>query len=254
MSRVPIPPIRILSLNANAGFDLSRRRFVLPALRAAVRTVGADIVFLQEVLGAHAGHARRHAAWPQAAQHEYLAETLWPHHAYGRNAIHAEGHQGNALLSRFTIVHHRNHDVSIAGHEPRGLLHGVLRLPRGRREVHVVCVHLGLREAHRQQQIALLCRLVEDGIPADAPLVVAGDFNDWRGRGHAALQRAGLREAFEQTGGQLARTFPARLPLLPLDRIYLRNARASSVGVLSARPWSHLSDHAALFAEIDLRG
>ena len=254
MSPAHIPPIRILSLNANAGFDISRRRFVLPALREAVRAVGADVVFLQEVLGAHAGHARRYDAWPQAAQHEYLAETLWPHHAYGRNAILPEGHQGNALLSRFTIIEHQNHDVSIPGHEPRGLLHGILRLPRDDREVHVVCVHLGLREAHRQQQIALLCHLVEAGIPADAPLVVAGDFNDWRGRGHAALQRVGLREAFEESDGELPLTFPARLPLLPLDRIYLRNARASSVGVLSARPWSHLSDHAALFAEIDVHG
>ena len=250
MSPARMPPIRILSLNANAGFDLSRRRFVLPSLREAVRAVDAEVVFLQEVLGEHAGHARRHAAWPQAAQHEYLAETLWPHHAYGRNAILAEGHQGNALLSRFEIIEHRNHDVSIPGHEPRGLLHGVLRLSDGRTQVHAISVHLGLREAHRQEQIALLCQMLESEIPADAPLIVAGDFNDWRKRGHAALRGAGLREAFEDAEGQLARTFPARFPLLALDRIYLRNARALKVGVLSARPWSHLSDHAALFAEI----
>ena len=252
MSPARVPSIRILSLNANAGFDLSRRRFVLPSLREAVRAVDADVVFLQEVLGEHAGHARRRAAWPQAAQHEYLAETLWPHHAYGRNAILAEWHQGNALLSRFEIIEHRNHDVSIPGHEPRGLLHGVLHLPRDGMQVHAISVHLGLREAHRRQQIALLCRMVESEIPADAPLIVAGDFNDWRKRGHAALQRAGLREAFEDANGELARTVPARLPLLPLDRIYLRNARARKVGVLSARPWSHLSDHAALFAEHSL--
>jgi len=223
---------------------------VLPSLREAVRAVDAEVVFLQEVLGEHAGHARRHAAWPQAAQHEYLAETLWPHHAYGRNAVLTEGHQGNALLSKFTIVEYANRDVSVPGHEPRGLLHGVLRLPQG--QVHAISVHLGLREAHRRQQIALLCRMVESEIPADAPLIVAGDFNDWRKRGHAALQHAGLHEAFEDADGELARTFPARLPLLPLDRIYLRNARARKVGVLSARPWSHLSDHAALFAEIEV--
>lgn len=247
-----MPRIRILSLNANMGFDLSRRRFVLPALREAVRSVGADVVFLQEVLGKHNGHARRHAAWPQIAQHEYLAEALWPHHAYGRNAVLAEGHQGNALLSKFAIVENENRDISIPGHEPRGLLHGLLHLPRGHAPVHVINVHLGLREAHRQRQITLLCHMLETEIPAHAPVIVAGDFNDWRARGHAAMKRAGLREAFEETGGRLARTFPARWPVLPLDRIYLRNAHASNIGVLSARPWSHLSDHAALFAEIEV--
>ncbi|MEO6263416.1 MAG: endonuclease/exonuclease/phosphatase family protein [Luteimonas sp.] len=247
-----MPVIRILSLNANTGFDIARRRFVLPALREAVRSVGADVVFLQEVLGHHAGHARRHPAWPETAQHEFLAESLWPHHAYGRNAVFPEGHQGNALLSKFAITQHENRDVSVPGHEPRGLLHAILRMPRRRTLVHVVCVHLGLREAHRQRQITLLCRMVESEIPIDAPLIVAGDFNDWRMGGHTLLQRAGLREAFEEAGGRLARTFPARWPLLPLDRIYLRNARASAVGVLSARPWSHLSDHAPLFAEVRL--
>ena len=45
--------------------------------------------------------------------------------------------------------------------------------------------------------------------------------------------------------------FP-RFPLLSLDRIYVRNARVHSPVVLPRRPWSHLSDHAPLVAEIAL--
>jgi endonuclease/exonuclease/phosphatase family metal-dependent hydrolase len=245
-----VASVRILSSNVNLGFDVSRRRFVLPALREAVHRVGADIVFLQEILGEHTGHARRHAGWPTRPQHEYLADSLWPHHAYGRNAVFDEGHQGNALLSKFEIMDYQNRDVSLAGHEPRGLLHGVLALPGHVAPLHVISVHLGLRESHRRHQIGLLCRMVESEIPAAAPLVVAGDFNDWRARGHAALHAAGLQEIFLQAWGRLARTFPARFPVLPLDRIYVRNAQVQGLGVLSHRPWSQLSDHAALFAEI----
>ncbi len=236
------------------GLDVTRRRYVLPALRDAIRGVDAEIVCLQEVLGQHVLHAQRHPESPHMTHHEYLGESRWPHRAYGRNSVFANGDQGNALLSKFKLTEFQNHDISIGSHEPRGLLHGVFRLPGKRRQIHVINVHLGLLESHRKQQIAQLGRFIECDIPADAPLIVAGDFNDWRKRGHAVLRNAGLCEVFEDSTGTLARTFPARLPLLPLDRIYLRNATARNVAVLSMRPWSHLSDHAALYAQIELAG
>jgi endonuclease/exonuclease/phosphatase family metal-dependent hydrolase len=241
----------LLTLNINGGFDLSRRRFVLPALRDAVRGVGADIVLLQEVLGEHAGHARRHRDWPSLAQQEYLAETLWPHNAYARNAAFAEGHQGNALLSRFPIAHWANHDVSIAGHEPRGLMHVAVDLPGIAAPLHLINVHFGLHESHRQFQAARLCRFIHEDIPASVPLVVAGDFNDWRRRAHGLLLACGMQEFFEHTQGRLARTFPSGAPLLPLDRIYVRNLQVDSARVLSGRPWSKLSDHAGLLSQLN---
>lgn len=243
--------IRILSLNINAGFDLSRRRFLLPALRDAVHQVDADVVLLQEVLGEHAGHARRHAQWPLQAQHAYLAHALWPHHAYGRNAELAEGHQGNAVLSRFPIAAHGNHDISIAGHEARGLLHAIIDVPNMLQPLHVMNVHLGLRESHRQFQVSQLVEFIDTQIPAGAPLLVAGDFNDWRTRAHPRLRASGLREAFEDSYGRLALTFPSTRPVLPLDRIYFRDVDVFSASVLRGRPWSRLSDHAGLLVAIE---
>jgi len=244
--------INVLTVNVHMGFDLLNRRFVLPGLREAIRGEAAELVLLQEVLGEHARHARRHAAWPAGPQYEFLADSLWPQFAYGRNAVYPHGHHGNALLSRFPIVSSVNRDVSVHGHEQRGLLHAILRLPGQLREVHAICVHLGLREAHRRKQIGLLCQTVHEHVPADAPLIVAGDFNDWRARGHALLRGCGLVEAFEHLHGRLARSFPSRWPRLPLDRIYLRNARVEQARVLSGRPWSHLSDHVPLLARIAL--
>jgi endonuclease/exonuclease/phosphatase family metal-dependent hydrolase len=246
---MPPPSLRVLSLNAHKGFTFLNRRFVLQELREAVRAVAADLVFLQEVIGSHALHARRHKNWPPTPQYEYLADSLWSDHAYGRNAVYPQGDHGNALLSRYPIRSHRNHDASSGGGEARGFLHCVLDVPGG--VLHAICVHLGLRDRERRHQLDLLCRLIEREVPAEAPLIVAGDFNDWRKRAHERLARcAGLREVFVVATGQAARTYPARWPLLALDRIYVRNAQASQPLVLSTRPWSHLSDHAPLAAEL----
>ena len=257
---LPVVPavrsLKVMTVNTHKGFTALNRRFILPELRAAVRAVGADVVCLQEVMGTEAG---RDAGG--APHYEFLADRMWPQFAYGRNAVYPDGHHGNAILSKYPIVSHVNHDVSVAGRgigddrtpEKRGLLHCALRVPGTPRELHVICAHLGLSEAHRAQQLALLCRIVRDEVPDYEPLIVAGDFNDWRGRAHAILERgARLHDVFVQSPGSAARTFPARLPLLRLDRIYVRNAEAHAPVVLPRRPWSHLSDHAPLLAEVTL--
>jgi endonuclease/exonuclease/phosphatase family metal-dependent hydrolase len=129
----------------------------------------------------------------------------------------------------------------------------VLKVPGYEKEVHVICVHLGLAEAHRQQQLDLLCQITHTEVPADAPLIVAGDFNDWRRRANDILWReAGLREIFVTAYGEPAKTFPAIFPVLSLDRIYVRNCSVHLPVVLPRKPWSHLSDHAPLVAEIHL--
>ena len=253
VSTPPSRTLKVLTVNAHKGFTFFNRRFILHELREAVRAVGADIVFLQEVLGAHAGHSERYADWPKTPQYEFLADEIWPQFAYGRNAVYPDGDHGNALLTKFPIRRFVNHDISVGdGAEKRGLLHCVLDLPDGD-EVHAICVHLGLREQQREQQLGLLCRQIATEVPPRAPLLVAGDFNDWRLRGHRLLEdNCGLREVFVVENGAAAKTFPARFPLLSLDRIYVRNAQSHQAVVLPNRPWSHLSDHAPLAAEISI--
>lgn len=247
----PTTTFKVLTLNTHKGFTVFNRRFMLHDLREAVRAAAADVVFLQEVLGSHQLYSTRHKNWPTAPQYEFLADTIWGHYSYGRNAVYPEGHHGNAVLSKFPIVHWQNRDVSILGPERRGLLHCVLQVPGRERQLHAICAHLGLMEEHRRQQLGLLCKLIHEAVPADAPLIVAGDFNDWRVRAHEPLERTcGLKEAFVEHQGRAARTFPTRLPVLRLDRIYTRNVRTARPTVLSSRPWSHLSDHAALTLEI----
>jgi len=241
--------IRVLTVNIHKGFAFLSRRFVLPQLREAVRAVRADLVFLQEVQGAGAGEDDEEA--PDPSHYEFLADEVWPQFAYGRNAVYPSGHHGNALLSKYPITSYDNHDASVDGHEPRGLLHCVLQPPQCDEPVHAICVHLGLREAHRERQLEMLCTTIRTEVPESQLLIVAGDFNDWRKRAHRWLATcAGLQEVFVHARGAAARTFPAGLPLFALDRIYVRNAREHAPIVLPRRPWSRLSDHAPLAAEI----
>jgi endonuclease/exonuclease/phosphatase family metal-dependent hydrolase len=120
----------------------------------------------------------------------------------------------------------------------------------GRGPLHVICVHLGLGESQRRHQVAMLAELLRDEVPADEPVAVAGDFNDWRRRADPGVRGCGLESAFAAVGDGCPRTFPARFPLLPLDRIYVRGLTVESACVLSAMPWPHLSDHLPLLAEL----
>ena len=244
--------LKILTINTHKGFTAFNRRFILPELRDAVRTVGADIVCLQEVMGAHDIHPLHVENWPDTTHYEFLADTMWSDYAYGSNAVYPEGHHGNAVLSRFPIEHYENHDVSVGESEKRGLLYCRIKPPDLAFPVHVGCVHLGLREAHRQAQLQMMTRWV-NSLPDNDPVVIAGDFNDWRQRANRPLKAdSGLDEIFTRAHGRPARTFPVSFPLLRLDRIYVKNAHASHPSTLALRGWRHLSDHAPLSAEIHL--
>lgn len=236
----------LLTLNIHQGFSAYGKRSIVEELRVAVRTTGADVLCLQEVRGTPSPFMLQATRAP-TPDYEFIADSLWPQFAYGRNAVFPNGHMGNAVLSKFPIVRFHNHDVSIARSEKRGMLFCELQVPGRVEAIHVASVHLGLLESDRRRQLEALCELSETGpLPRDLPLIVAGDFNDWRRQADGILARCGLREAFLHATGRHARTFPARVPLFPLDRIYTRNLRLDRVEVLHGRPWSHLSDHVPL--------
>ena len=69
------------------GLHRTQPAFILPELREAVRIVGRR-GFLQEVHGTHEHHPKRYSNWPTMPQYEFLADSLWPQFAYGRNAVY----------------------------------------------------------------------------------------------------------------------------------------------------------------------
>jgi endonuclease/exonuclease/phosphatase family metal-dependent hydrolase len=59
---------------------------------------------------------------------------------------------------------------------------------------------------------------------------------------------------FHLRGGKPARSFPARLPLFRLDRIYVRGFSVLQSEVHVGGAWQRLSDHAALSASLKRNG
>lgn len=245
--------LHVATYNIHKGFSTFQRRMVIHELREHLHRVAADIFFLQEVQGAHTRHAERWRDWPAEPQHVFLADALGQQHAYGRNAVYAHGHHGNAILSRLPIVMTENEDVSSYSFEQRGLLHCAIALPEGLPTLHCLCVHLALTEHGRQQQIGALVARIQRHVPPTAPLIVAGDFNDWRNRSERRLARElGLSEAFRDRRGRPARSFPSSLPLLRLDRIYTRGFAVMHAEVHHGDSWARISDHALLSAHLAL--
>lgn len=245
--------LRICTYNIHKGFSQFNRRMVVHELRERLRSLDVDLVFLQEVQGLHLRHPLHHADWPHRPQHEFLAEDVWHQTAYGGNAVYDHGHHGNAILSRHAILSADNQDVSDHRFERRGLLHCEVSLPVLERPVHCVCVHLGLMAGSRRRQMEALAERMERLAPDGAPLIIAGDFNDWRNRADELLgRRLGLTEAFAHAGGRPTRSFPSALPFFRLDRIYVRGFTVRQARVHFGEPWSKISDHAALTADLEL--
>jgi len=247
-------PLKVLTYNIHKGFSATNRHFVLHGIKDALREVDADVVFLQEIQGEHHRHSEKVDNWPDNTQFEFLADEIWPHHAYGKNAIYNNGHHGNAILSKYTFTGWENINVSTMKSASRSLLHGTLELlpdsPSDSSRLHVICVHLGLFEHERVRQITQLIKRIDRHVPHNEPLIIAGDFNDWRARAeHSLSTQLGVREVFKHQHGKHVRSFPAWLPLLPMDRIYSRGVEVVSGYSLQGQPWQRLSDHLPLVAE-----
>jgi endonuclease/exonuclease/phosphatase family metal-dependent hydrolase len=242
--------LRICTYNIHKGLAGLKRRVAIHELRERLRTLDPDIAFLQEVQGLHLRHAQRLSDWPAEPQHEFLASGRW-HSAYGGNAAYDHGHHGNAVLSLHPIIFSANHDVSLYRLERRGILHCEIGVPNMTHSVHGICVHLSLTEYQRRRQLELLIEHVKTQVPPNAPLVIAGDFNDWRSLASDFLKtQLGVREAFTEVEGKPARSYPSNLPMLRLDRIYLRGLMVEKTEVHSGSEWSTLSDHAPLTAVV----
>ncbi len=284
--------LRVATYNIHKGvlrdlFGLQRVARI-HELRTRLHELDADLVFLQEVQGQHERHARRFEHWPAEPQDVFLSRSPGLRHtfesAYGPNAQYLHGHHGNALLSRFPILHRDNRDFSDHALEKRGVLHCVVQI--GNTPVHCFVVHFGLLARSRERQLEALIEWIRRAVPAQAPLLIAGDFNDWRNTLSRRLcESIGVIEAFDALRPGMprtqqavwyvrdrladlgvdvahesvrlprrvrsARTFPALVPWLRMDRIYLRGFTVTDARVPRGAVWARLSDHSPVIADLE---
>lgn len=256
--------LRVVTYNIHKGvMGFRKPSLTIHAMRGALHALKADVILLQEVQGRHDHHARRIPNWPAAAQHEFLAHShnaaergvTHPRyfHAYGKNAVYRHGHHGNALLSAYPIDWVENEDISDHRLEQRGVLHCRLITPQG--PLHVLVAHFGLFQGSRQRQAEAVLARVQKAIPPHEPLLMGGDLNDWQRKlGVALTQGLNAQEVLPQRPwlkGMGFASFPSALPVLGLDRLFVRGFQVESARALRGGEWAKLSDHAPLV--VDLR-
>jgi len=207
-----------------------------------LRAIDADVVALQEVVGAGprgGGHAEELGA---------LLGMGW----VMAPARQLRGHQfGNAVLSRFPITQHIEHDLSWKTCEPRRVQRVDVALDGC--TLHVYNVHFGTAILERTHQAERLAAIVSDRHVA-GPKLVLGDFNEWM-RGKATQILVEKLNSVDLTNYlRRRRTYPGVFPILHLDHIYYDGA-VDIVGVELARTRLSLvaSDHLPLVADVRVR-
>jgi endonuclease/exonuclease/phosphatase family metal-dependent hydrolase len=248
--------LRVATYNIHKGVRGigPRKRLEIHNLGLGVEALDADIICLQEVRLFHAREAkhfdRTWFGWPDEGQADFLAPDGYAS-AYRTNAVTRHGEHGNALLSRWPLGEVGHHDVSDHRFEQRGLLHVPVRWQGT--EVHVVVAHFGLIHASRVRQVQRLKEFLEREVPAQAPLLVAGDFNDWGERLNRPMEALGLSRAVAPVGRPNQRvTFPSLVPVFALDRVYTRGFRCLGTHVPRGTAWARMSDHLPLIVELEL--
>lgn len=233
-------PARALSLSL-ASYNIHRcfgtdGRYAPERTALVIEALDSDIVGLQEVDMRLLVDGR--------AQLDFFAESLQMHPVPGPNIKGRRGKFGNAMLSRWPVGGVRRIDLTVRHYEPRGAI--IAELDVAGQAMRVVVTHLGLNAAERRLQVIHLLAALHEESCDDIPTIVMGDFNEWK------PTRGCLRHIDRRFGPSLMpRTFPSRLPLLPLDRIWVWPSDGLKRLAVYATPLSRItSDHLPLRAEV----
>jgi endonuclease/exonuclease/phosphatase family metal-dependent hydrolase len=223
----------------NVHSSVGRDRVCNPdRILKVVRELDADIIAFQEV-------SHRHIEGTDGDQFAYFRERTGMHAVAGLNLLYDRRRFGNALFSRWPITSCRRIDLSVYGREPRGAIDAEIDV-NGHR-LRVIATHLGLGPGERRRQVERLAHALNDG--PELATVIMGDFNIF-GRQRKLLHRLGAPTARKDCPA----SFPARMPLLGLDRIWTRPGLLLHGLAAHRTPLAGVaSDHLPVVAKVALR-
>ena len=237
--------LRVVTWNIHKGIGGVDRRYRLERTATVLASLRPDLALLQEVA----------EGMPRCGSDDQLQELSkgldMRHVAYGPEHRFRVGGYGNAILSRFPLTDSDRIDLTIGKRKQRGLVktRAHAKLEHGTRSVLVFNLHLGLSGSERATQLErfLECHPFAH-VHHDTPVVVGGDFNDvWASLGQRFLEPAGFVRA-----GKLQATFPAALPLRPLDGLWIRGGLSLVTShVVKTGLAASASDHLPILAELE---
>ena len=232
--------LRIATYNIHRCRGMDRRTMPL-RVAEVIRAMNADVVALQEVIGAGPNGA---------GQAEEIGAALgmgW----VMTSVRHLRSHLfGNVVLSRFPIVHHSQYDLSWRTCEPRACQRADLDLDG--HALHIYNVHLGTAVLERRYQAPRLAAFVHDR-RVQGPKIILGDFNEWM-RGLATKTLTSLFDSIDlRSHLRRRRTYPGIFPVLHLDHIYYEgHVEVRSVELPRSRKALMASDHLPLVANLTI--
>lgn len=240
--------IRVVTWNIHKGIGGIDRRYDLDRVVGVLNRIQPDLALLQEV----ADDLPRSKFHDQA---EMLSELLsLPHLAFHPEHRFSIGGYGNAILCRWPLSNIERVDLTIGWRKRRGVLQARarVRLPKGHsRTIMIYNMHLGLAGSERAAQLDrfLACKPFAR-LHERTPIIVAGDLNDlWGTLGPRFLIPKGFSRA-----GALSNTFPAYMPIRPLDGLFVRgDLRSETAHVVRSTLSRQASDHLPLVADLQLR-
>lgn len=227
------PWLKFVSYNVH-GFIDNDGSYQPKQTMAVLAQQQADVIALQEVQSDD-----RHGT---ALLRQFAAD-----HGYqlisGPTIQQSNGHHyGNALLVPATPDRLTLHDISQPGREPRGVIECTLTLQG--ENWRLFATHLGLSPAERRQQTKQLLGIIQQREQTYTALL--GDINEWFNWGRPLRW---LHAHFKTTPHPA--TYPARWPVLSLDRIWVRASRHTvKLYTCKTRLCRVASDHLPLIAEI----
>jgi endonuclease/exonuclease/phosphatase family metal-dependent hydrolase len=202
-----------------------------------LREIDADILGLQEVGAA--------AFVDEADQFRYLEKHMGMQGIAGPTLRRGRARFGNAVMTKGRIIDAQVVDLTVLSFEPRGAIDCLIELPN-HQTVRVISTHLGLLPQERGRQLKKIADLIAE---RPWPLtVLLGDFNIF-GPERRTLSRIGAPRQLPKL-----RSFPARRPLMSLDRVWTIPNDPLVETRVHRTTLSHIaSDHLPIVGEIDLR-
>jgi endonuclease/exonuclease/phosphatase family metal-dependent hydrolase len=193
--------LRIASYNVHSCCGADGRKDAQRIARV-IEECGSDTVGLQEV----------------DYRLDYIARKLGMQAIEGLTLARHDGSWGNALLTRRKVLAVRRHGFTYSRREPRNALD--VEIEVAGEPVRVIVTHLGLWPAERRYQVRQILRMLKE-TPICERVVVLGDINEWLPYGRPLRWMHAL---FGRSPAE--RSFPARWPLVALDRVWVRPRHA----------------------------
>jgi endonuclease/exonuclease/phosphatase family metal-dependent hydrolase len=237
--------MRLLSYNIHKGIGGRDRRYRLERIIEVIRHEDPDLICLQEV---DTGVQRtKHDDQPRLLAQELKAIE----HLYQLNVRAGGGGYGNLVLSKWPVKQSHHVSLRLKRRKPRGAQLAVVETPEGL--MHLVHWHLGLAERERRWQVKHLLENEAFRELAQLPTMIVGDFNDWL---NTLARWSFARHGFAQVTAprRRFRSFPAFLPMISLDKVFVRGTFGSChARVVRSRLAREASDHLPVVVDFHLR-